>query len=261
MALVNLMMTSYYLNMDIEVAVYLPENTKTLEEYHPNKKYPVIYCLHGYRSNYMAWINRSMLPMIARKYECIVVMPDARNSFYTRGKNGFNYYDFISKELPIKIANFFPASIKKEDSFIMGASMGGYGALLLAMTNPDKYAAAYSFSGALDFQYQDGVVFGFDQRMSSQAMGAFGSAEEFEQSDYCLRNLLKKFDQLDGDKPRLKMICGTEDRLCYKYNEDLIQFIRENTSLDVEYETGPGDHDYYFWSPYIEDAYHFFGFK
>lgn len=261
MALVNMTLFSTCLNMDVEIEVYLPEARRGMEELHPDKKYPVIYCLHGYRDNYMSWVTKSTLLLEARKHECIIVMPDVRNSFYTNGKNGFNYYDYISKELPVKIANFFPVSTRKEDTFIMGASMGGYGAFLIAMNNPDRYHAAYSFSGPLALKYKNGSVFDFDSCMSRQVMGAMGSQEEFYDSDYYLMNTVKKFDEYSGDKPRLKAVCGKQDVLCYAYNEQFMKEVCENTSVKILYETSDGAHDYYFWNQYIDDAFQFFGIE
>ena len=257
MALINMTLFSNILNMDTEVAILLPENTHKMEELHPNKRYPVIYCLHGYRDNYLSWINRSTLYLEAKKHECIVVMPDCKNSFYANGENGFDYYNYVCKELPIKMANYFPISLERKDTFIMGASMGGYGAFLIAMKNPDKYAAAFSFSGALDFDYYNGIPFSFDQRMAKQVMGSIGGEQKY-QDNYYLRNVATKLDKMDCEKPKFYAVCGTEDPLCYKYNENYYKFIKENTSLEYYYKTSSGNHDYYFWNQYIELAFKFF---
>lgn len=258
MAIVHLTLTSNILNMNTEIMVYLPETHRGEEKMQPDRKYPVIYCLHGYKESYTSWITKSTLLMECRKHECIVVMPDGRNSFYSDGKNGFNYYDFITKELPIKIANFFPASTKREDTFIMGASMGGYGAFMIAMNNPQQYAAAYSFSAPLSLCYKDGVIFKSQETMQKQVMGAFGNQQDFENSRYDIFALAKRLDAYKQEKPRLKAICGKEDVLCFQENEMFIEKIRKYTSLNVEYEVGSGEHDYFFWNKYIDNAFKFF---
>ena len=260
MAFIDMTIGSEILNMYVSVAVILPEE-KLAEIDGTPKKYPVVYCLHGYKDNYLSWSRKSMLELEARKHKVAVVTPNCPNSFYTDGKNGFNYYDFVTKELPAKICSYFPISPKREDTFIMGVSMGGYGAFMLAMNNPEKYAAAYSFSGPLAIDYKDGLVFGFDKTMAAQVMGAMGTADDFHASRYYLPVVAEKLDKYEGEKPRLKAICGTEDVLCYSYSTAFVEHVRKNTSLNVEYETAPGEHDFFYWNKYLDDAFKFFGIE
>ena len=189
--------------------------------------------------------------MEARKHRCIIVLPNCPNSFYTNNESGFNYYDYVVKELPKKICSYFPASDKREDTFIMGASMGGYGSYLIVMNNPDKYAAAYSFSGPLGLDYENGKVFGFSKTMSRQGDNAFGGYEKFHSVPYYLPALAEKLDRYEGEKPRLKMICGTEDIVCLTYSNRFAEEVRKNTSLSFEYVTDKGEHEFDFWNRYL----------
>ena len=257
MAFLDLTISSEYLNMYTQVAVIIPDE-KLGAEVPEGHKYPVVYCLHGYKDNYLSWAHKSMLCEIARNYKCAVVMPDCPNSFYTDGKNGFDYYSYVTKELPVKLSRLLPISSKREDTFIMGASMGGYGAFMIAMNNPDKYKAAYAFSGPLGLDYENGVIFGMNKTMSAQVMGAFGSEEEFHNSRYYLYRAAEKLNKYLGEKPALKAICGLQDPLCLNYSNKFVEYVRNNTKLDIEYETGEGEHSFFFWNKYIEDAFDFF---
>ena len=261
MAFVNMNLYSDVLNMDTDVSLLLPEKRHGADEYHPDKKYPVVYVLHGYGDNHTAWIRKSIIEMVARNLECVVVMPSCRNSFYSEGKNGFDYYHFLTEELPLKIGNWFPVSNKREDTFIMGNSMGGYGAFMIAMRNPDKYAAAVSFSGVMDLQMEDQILMDNDPKLRKQVLGAFGSKEEFNPSEYHLHNAAMNLDRYEGEKPRLFAICGTEDPICYDGNEKFNRFIKENTNLHIKYETSAGGHDFIFWNKYIDEAFEFFDLK
>ena len=261
MAYINMNLYSDALNVDTDVALFLPETRHGAETAHPEKKYPVVYVLHGYGDNHTAWVRKSTIEMVARTLDCIVVMPSCRNSFYADGKNGFDYYHYILDELPLKLKNWFPISDRREDTFIMGNSMGGYGAFMLAMRNPERYAAAVSFSGALDVDSKNTLFNDYDERIRIQAFSAFGSPEELDNSDYCLRNAAIKLDRYQGNKPRLYALCGTEDFLCYEGCEKFMRFIRENTSLQIRYDVSAGDHSFNFWNTYIEKAFEFMGLK
>ena len=90
-----------------------------------------------------AYLHHSDLNMIC-------VCPGMQNFWYTDMVNGWAYFTYMTVELPNFIETVFRASGKREDRFIAGLSMGGYGALQIAMKNPDRYAAVASFSGGLD---------------------------------------------------------------------------------------------------------------
>ena len=91
---------------------------------------------------------------ISRKYaqglNLAVVMPNVHLSFYTDMAHGGKYWQFISEEVPAIVRDMFPLSARREDNFVAGLSMGGYGAFKLALTYPERYAAAASLSGAVD---------------------------------------------------------------------------------------------------------------
>ena len=83
------------------------------------------------------------------KDETVVVMPSVNRSFYNNTPDGMRFWDYISEELPALLPTFFHVSTRREDTFVAGLSMGGFGAFKLALNHPDRYAAAASLSGAL----------------------------------------------------------------------------------------------------------------
>ena len=247
--------------MDTSLNVLLPENKHGREELHADQKFPVLYVLHGYGDNYSSWIRKSTLEYIARDYDVIVVMPEVNNSFYSN-QSGPQYYDYLTKELPVKVANYFPASMERKDTFIMGNSMGGYGAFMIAMNQPAQYAAAVSFSGILGLDAEDRYLLMKIPDFRKNWETSFQSAEKFHASRYDLRNAAKQLDQSDREKPALFHFCGTKDILAYEMGKDFITYARENTSLDIRYEEiENGLHDWATWNPYIEKAFQFFGLE
>jgi S-formylglutathione hydrolase FrmB len=121
-------------------------------------KYPVLYLLHGLSDDYTIWQRRTSIERYVADMEIAVVMPDADTSFYSDMVHGRKYWTFLSEELPEIVHDFFPnISEKREDTFVAGLSMGGYGAYKLAL-GTDRFAAAASLSGAVDLPIElDGI--------------------------------------------------------------------------------------------------------
>ena len=114
------------------------------------EKLPVLYLLHGLSDDHTNWQRRTSIERYADPLGLAVVMPAVNRSFYANMAHGPRYWDFISEELPQLAQSFFPLSDKRADTFVAGLSMGGYGAFKVALSHPDRYAAAASLSGTVD---------------------------------------------------------------------------------------------------------------
>ena len=111
---------------------------------------PVLYLLHGLSDDDTIWLRRTSIERYAAPLGLAVVMPQVARSFYTDEAHGNRYWTFLSEELPQLARSFFHLSDRREDTFVAGLSMGGYGALKWALHRPGRFAAAASLSGALD---------------------------------------------------------------------------------------------------------------
>lgn len=245
---------SHVLGMDVPVNVLLPERRKRKTIDQSQKKYPVLYCLHGHSDDQFAWIRKSQIELLVRDLEVIVVMPTTLRSFYTDGKYGLKYFTFIANELPMLVASMFHASTAREDTYVMGNSMGGYGAFKLALNYPEKYAAAASLSGALDpyfgfTQNDTDALFGMDG-FSQNIKNVFGDLEDYRNSINDLCFMAKKLDEYDGIQPLLFQCCGTDDPLTYEQNCVFTEFVEKNTNhLNRVYSESSGGHDWEYWMP------------
>ncbi len=148
---------------DRSVSVYLPPSYDSS----PNKRYPVVYLLHGITDTDETWINPwrrndpwQSVPGVmnrgiaeSRFGEMIVVMPDARTkwggSFYTNSTVTGNWEDFIVKELVAHIDGKYRTLARASSRGISGHSMGGYGAIKLGMKHPDVYSVVYGINPAV----------------------------------------------------------------------------------------------------------------
>jgi putative tributyrin esterase len=135
-----------------------------------------------------------------------VVMPNVHRSFYTNMRSGYRYWDFVSQELLEKARGFFPLSSAREDNFVAGLSMGGYGALKLALTLPEQFAAAASLSGVLDVAERR-----VDRSEDFELI--FGAGGPQRGSAHDLFQLATSLASSGRPKPRLYQCCGTEHAL------------------------------------------------
>ena len=115
-------------------------------------RFPVLYLLHGLYGDYLNWDTRTNLERYAQRYELIVVMPDAGDSWYTNSATDpkDKFEDYIAKDLVAEIDGKFRTLRSRHARAIAGLSMGGYGALKIALRYHDDFAFAGSLSGALN---------------------------------------------------------------------------------------------------------------
>ena len=153
MALLHCNFYSEVLEISCSMEVILPQKTSTqigLQNKSFSSSPPVLYLLHGLTDDHTIWQRRTSIERYVAPLGLAVIMPAVGRSFYTNMVNGPAYWDFISQELPQIVHQFFNLSSQPEDTFVAGLSMGGYGALKLAFTFPERFAAAASLSGVMD---------------------------------------------------------------------------------------------------------------
>lgn len=121
---------------------------------------PVLYLLHGLSDDETTWMRRTSIDRYAANAGLAVVMPRGDRSFYQDEVHGHRYWTFLSEELPQVVHDFFHVSTRREDTFVAGLSMGGYGAMRWALTQPWRFAAAATLSGALDLGARAGALAG-----------------------------------------------------------------------------------------------------
>ncbi len=216
--------------------------------YDPSVKYPTLYLLHGGFGDYTDWQRKTRIEEYAEKHKIAVVMPSAENSFYADMAKGNNYWQFISEELPQVARGLFPLSDKKEDNFVAGLSMGGYGAFKMALWKPECFEAAASLSGAVDIC----SLFEDSQTRNIKIDDAFGDFSKVKGSKNDLKAVIKQMKEENAEIPKLYMACGTEDFI-YHSNVRFRDYLNE-LGVELTYEEGPGVHGWAFWDKYIQNV-------
>jgi putative tributyrin esterase len=203
---------------------------------------PVLYLLHGLSDDGTAWQRYTGIERYAAAHGLAVVMPGAGRSFYADEPHGGAYWTFLSEELPSVVASFFRVSSRREDTFVAGLSMGGYGALKWALHQPERFAAAASLSGALDV-----VGLGAEQERATTFQRAFGDRIGPHDDLFALLG-----DADAGRLPALYLGCGTEDHLL----GSTVRFAEaaRAAGLDPVVDLRAGAHEWDLWDRVIIDV-------
>lgn len=253
MALIECKFYSDVLGLSTSMTVILPQQTTTqigMNNVSRGKLHPTLYLLHGLSDDDSIWLRRTSIERYVAEMGIAVVMPQVHRSFYTDMAEGGQYWTFISEELPALARSFFPLSAKREDNFVAGLSMGGYGAMKLGLRKPEDWAAAASLSGALDMASHIKKMEDESQRNKEFAQ-IFGQ-QDIDGTAEDLLHLLKEVDRSKGPKPLLYQCCGTEDFL---YEDNLtFRDACGKTKLSLTYEEGPGEHEWGYWDTKIQDV-------
>lgn len=213
--------------------------------YGSGRKFKTLYLFHGAFEDHHGWSLYSRVEEYADRHGLALVIPSVGNSFHADLLHGPAYWTFISEELPRFVRSVFPLSDKREDNFVAGLSMGGYGAFKLALNKPDQFAAGISIFGVLDLvevmKNPIHPVFDVDEY--------FGGFDRLRGSSSDLFAQLQHLKQQGMSIPRLYMACGLEDPL-YAINVKFRDFA-DSHSVDLTYEEGPGAHTWDFCDAYI----------
>lgn len=204
----------------------------------------VIYLLHGLTDNCTGWTRYTACERYARERGVALVIPEVQRSFYIDGVHGLPYFTYVSQELPQAAHRMFGLSLEKEENYVMGLSMGGFGALKCALTYPERYAGCGSFSGVTDLEGMRGFP---DAPLHSWEFDALLGEGNRAGAENDLFRLAEK-----KNLPPIYLSCGEQDGL-YGVN---VKFARHLEKLGVTYrfDHRAGTHSWDFWDKSLQDC-------
>lgn len=236
----------------INAIVPVDKLSKTGQKVREDKPFKTLYLLHGIYGNHNDWITGTRIAAWAQENNLAVIMPAAENHFYVDCKaSGEEYGAFIGEELIEVTRALFPLSKQKEDTFIAGLSMGGYGAIRngLKYWNTFGYIAGLSSAFILEnaLNSTNDTPIPFQRRSFFEAI--FGDLNQLMGSDMDYKALILDLKKQDAQIPSIYLAIGTEDFLLQP-NRDYHHFLIDQ-GVEVTYEEGPGGHEWNFWDRYI----------
>lgn len=278
------------LGVDKDVVVYLPAGYDAA----PDRHWPVFYYLHGLTGDETNWVQGGELDHAAdaRGLQAIVVMPDGDNNFYVDSampidydtclKDGTGlfipqqnkqktcvrhsaYETYITKDLVGWVDHAYRTIATRDGRGIAGLSMGGFGALMLAMRHPDLFSAAASHSGvdSLLFNgpvpYQKGhVELLQDPKLWGAGVGPMGTWVRglFGKDITAWRAYDPGFlvDKLAPGQLALYLDCGTEDDFLLNNQAAYLHDLLLAKHIDHEFFLGPGHHNFEFWKTRVGNS-------
>ncbi len=213
--------------------------------------WPVLYLLHGLSDNHTAWQRYTNIERYVADYPLMVVMPDGERSFYTDAVERPNsaFETLIVRDIVGYIDRTYQTIPTREGRVIAGLSMGGYGALKLALKHPEMFCAAVSHSGAVEFGRES---FTGDDDRSRELRPIMGESPAGGVND-----LYAVIDKIDRARlPDLRIDCGVDDFLI-EHNRRFQAHLTQS-GVPHEYAEHPGAHDWTYWNLHILDTLKFF---
>lgn len=258
MAIVRVELFSESLLRKVPVTCIIPidkSNYFDLENDKVELPLKTLYLLHGGFGSDLDWLSGTRIERYATEHHLAVIMPAGENGFYLDTKSGVrNYGQFIGKELVELMQKMFPLSSKREDTFIGGLSMGGYGALINGLRYHDTFSKIGLLSPALmqnsiiNSQYNANQRI-FDRRYYEEV---YSNLDEIKGSEVDYFALIKAKKEENADLPDLYICCGEDDTVFIDENRKYHQYLKELGILHEYYES-KGGHDWDFWDFHIKN--------
>ena len=236
------------LKMNTGINVIFPERSNDVDPLFEGEP-RVLYLLHGLSGNEDEWVRFSKIEYYAKKYNFVIIMPRADRSFYSNTRYQIAYYDYVAVELPEICQRWFRISRDRKDTFIAGESMGGYGAVKIGLSRPEKFAGIASLSGVLDFESFSKMI--RENRWEDMRSEELDCLDAYDTPIELGVRMAHR-----ADRPKLIQLCGTEDFL-YEDNQKFRKCLEE-AGYGHTYREGPGDHEWPYWDKAIQYAFMFF---
>lgn len=216
------------------------------------KPFKTLYFLPGYSANAFQLITYLSLRKQSELKELAIVLVDGENLFYQDLPTLNTNFSAFIKEVVEVTRETFPLSDKREETFIGGISMGGYGSLYNGIRHSDFFSKVVAFSPAID-PYSIMVEKQLPGFYKEQFSILFKDLETYQSSDtYLYKSWFAKSKQ----KPELWLCCGTEDILVFDQVDAFTTKLTE-ANISHTYEKSPGNHDIYYWEQMLDNAFSF----
>ena len=250
MAFITLNYNSPTLGIHLGLNVILPEDESFFNPKNEVKPLKTVMLLHGLGSNAWSYTRFTSIERYADRHRMAIIMPNADHSAYANMTYGHSYYDYIL-EVYHYVHQILPLSQKREDNFIAGHSMGGYGTMKYALTQSQLFSKAAPMSAVFDAQ----TLIDLDW-MDFAPKGIMGENTSVKGTELDTYHLVDEAVNKGIKVPELLIQCGTEDFL-YQDNLNFIQYLEHN-GIAYQFEESPGQHDYDYWDYSISRALEWF---
>ncbi|WP_288394870.1 alpha/beta hydrolase family protein [uncultured Vagococcus sp.] len=256
MALVQVNFISKMLSRTVTFNAIIPLDKISFgeEEVAEAKPLKTLYLLHGAFGNYTDYLSGTRIQRWAEEHNLAVIMPSGENQFYVdKPSRGENYGAYVADELVEFTRKMFPLSYKKEDTFIAGLSMGGYGALI----NGLKYHETFSHIGAFSPGLMIDDIASRSELLSVTGWSldfyenAFGGIDTIKNSDKDYYYLIDQLLENKKEIPKIYLPIGRDDFLLESVR-GFKSFV-DKREVPLIYIEDDGGHEWDFWDKYVKN--------
>ncbi len=246
------------LGREVSYVVDLPPSYATT----PDRRYPVVYALHGLFEGPGFWERRGLAPILARLRESgavpefLVVAVDGGNSFFVNSPGG-RYEDLVTQDLVAHVEATYRVLRGRGGRALLGVSMGGYAALHVAFGQPGLVAAVATHSAMLLEKVPSA-----EQGAGRWHMAAFNKVfgSPIDAALWAENDPLAWAKRVDPKAvPALYLDCGAEDRYGLASGHRELHRILDERKVPHAFELPPGDHGYEFVRSRLETSLRFLG--
>lgn len=257
MALIQANLYSQALMRTVSIQAVIPSD-KVTKPGKPveRKQFKTLYLLNGLLGNDTDWLTGTRIERWAKDRDLAVIMPAGENHFYVdREIPGQQYGEFVGKELVELTRALFPLSDKREDTFIGGLSMGGYGATVNGLKYNDTFSHIVALSAAYVKDRIEEASYDAPWITKNRSFYeyVFGDLNHIQGSDKDYEALILKLKEEKKEIPKFYLAIGTEDEELLSANRDYHTFLQEQ-GVEVTYVEAPGAHEWDFWDSQIQKA-------
>ena len=213
----------------------------------PERRPPqaVLYLLHGAYSHHGEWAERMDLRGMASPWPLAIALPEGGFSLWVRGEDGQDFLEYAAFEVPQAVEAQLGLSLSRGRRAVAGISMGGFGALQLGLTYPERYGAVGALSGAFGMPWWN--IGRADGSPFLPALGPVGSATRAFVDPF--RTLERALGRVGpGGIPPLFLCTGTEDDEDVTRTQRLLAAALEKAQVAHLASERPGGHDWAFWT-------------
>ncbi len=236
-------LSSDILSREIPYGLYLPPSYDQTET-----DYPVVFFLHGANENEKRWSTRGGTDLMLDEMiaageigEFIVAIPSGENSFYTNSVSGERWEDMVTQEFIPMIESENRALGTRKGRGISGVSMGGYGALKLALKNPELFGSVSAHSAMLLDDFESTTI---GPRLRQIYLSIFDQIFGISQDlgFWNENNPLGIAPEAALDGMKIYFDCGTEDEYGFYTGAEQLHDILDARGIDHEFHLYPGQH-------------------
>ncbi len=225
------------MNRNIKTVIITPQHYQAATA--AGKKFPVLYLLHGYSGNHGTWVHSApYLMQKADELEMIIVCPNGENSWYLDApqNKASRFETFVAKELVQYVDDHYKTLADRTHRAITGLSMGGHGALYLAMRHQNTFGAAGSMAGGVDFRP-------FPENWELPLL--LGDIKKHPEN-WNAHTVIQQTSLLKPGALQIIFDCGTDD-FFFDVNRQLHAKLLE-MKIPHDYTERPGEHNGAYWT-------------